>query len=176
MSIRDTLAALEADGKLTRYPPRRSRHPAKRRLFLTIEAVRDLTDRNSAVNLLVGRGFVEGSLMRWVSGQRIYGDHRGGRFLCRLAPPPPEIWEIRITEPVTQARLFGRFAAPDTLILTRFHTRRLLGNKGSPDWRRATAECENIWFRLFGSTHPFSGSSIEQYVTENCDDFPLDRK
>jgi len=176
MSIHATIAALEAEGKLTRYLRRRSRHPARRRLFFTVEAARDLADPNSAVNLLVGRGFLEASLMRWVSGQQVYGNRRGGRFLRRLWPPPSEIWEIRVTEPIVQARLFGRFAEPDTLILTRFHTRRLLGAKGSQDWQRAMIECANIWSGVFGSVDPFSGSSIHHYVTENCDDFPLDRR
>ena len=31
-----------------------------------------------------------------------------------------EIWEVRVTEPDVQARLFGRFAEPDTLILASF--------------------------------------------------------
>jgi hypothetical protein len=173
MLIRARITALEAGGKLRRYVAK-SRHPSRRRrLYLTEIAMKDLDNSSSAVNMLVGKGFVEASLTRWVSGGRIWGDKKRGRFLDRLRPPPPEIWEIRVTEPVTQARLFGRFAEPDTLILTKFHTRSLLGNKGSQAWTTAMAECAKTWSDLFPNHTPFIGSDIHAYVTENCDDFPI---
>ena len=171
MSILTTIPALEADGKLTRFMPRRGQTP-RRRLYLAAPALKDFTDRSSAVNLLVGRGFVEASLTRWTIGDRIFGSHRRGYFLDRLCPPPPEIWEIRVTEPTVQARLFGRFAGPNTLILTKFYTRQLLGKKGSQGWQHAMAECEKIWNDLFDES-PFSAETVGEYVTENCDDFPL---
>jgi hypothetical protein len=135
--------------------------------------MKDFDDPNSAVNLLVGKGFVAAAMTRWVSGGRVYGDKRRGRYLDRLALPPPEVWEIRVTEPIVQARLFGRFAEPDTLILTRFHTRAYLGKKGSAEWNGAMAECVTIWDATFLGIPPYIGSSVHDYVTENCDAFPL---
>jgi hypothetical protein len=85
--------------------------------------MKDFDDPRSAVNLLVGKGYIAAAMTRWVSGGLVYGDNRRGRYLDRLTSPPPEIWEIRVTEPAVQGRLFGRFAEPDTLILTKFHTR-----------------------------------------------------
>jgi hypothetical protein len=167
MSIPAKIAALEAAGKLMRYSPR-SRHPPRRRLYLTEAAIKDLTDQDSAVNILVGRGFIEASMARWVSGQLVYGDTRG-RFLHRLTAPPPEIWEIRVTEPVVQARLLGRFAEADTLILSKFYTRQLLETY----WTTAMGECEHSWNSLFDPLAPFTGKTIHDYVTENCDDFPI---
>ena len=73
-----------------------------------------------------------------------------------------------VTEPVIHARLFCRFAEPDTLIVTKFHTRKLLGNKGSEAWKLAMMECEKAWNSLF-SAPPFVGKTIHDYVTENCD-------
>jgi hypothetical protein len=172
MSTPAIIATLEAAGKLTRYD-RPNRRPARRRLYLTQDALKDLTDRSSAVNLLVGRGFIEAALTRWVTGGLVYGDRRGGRFLRRLLPPPPEIWEIRVTDPIVQARLLGRFAEPDTLILFKFYTRALLGERNSAAWRNAMRTCEKSWQDLFGSVTPFSGTTIHDYITENCDDFPL---
>jgi hypothetical protein len=172
ISITATISTLEAVGKLTRYVPR-GRHLPKRRLYLTVEALNDLTNPNSAVNLLVRRSYVEAALTRWTLGERVYGNRRGGRFLKRLDPPPSEIWEIRVTEPTPQARLLGRFAEPDTLILTKFFTRGLLGDKGSQAWQNAMQECELSWNTLFAGTPPFSGNRIHVYVTENCDDFPI---
>lgn len=135
-------------------------------------AWKDLTDSSSAVNLLGCRGAIEASLTRWTVGERVYGDSRS-RFLRRLDPPPPEVWEIRVTEPVVQARLFGRFAEPDTVVLTKFFTRQLLGKKGSLSWTAAMAGCVGAWEALFCHEPPFAGNTIHQYVTENCDDFPI---
>jgi hypothetical protein len=155
MSIRATINQLQAIGQLVPYVPQ-TRQPARRRLYLALPAVNDLTNANSATNILSGRGFIEAALTRWTSGARIYGDEKRGRFLFRLEPPPPEIWEIRVTEPVVQCRLLGRFAEPDTLVLAKFYTRSLLGNKGSREWAAGMANCEATWNELFGTAHPFS--------------------
>jgi hypothetical protein len=135
--------------------------------------MKDFDDPQSAVNSLVGKGFVAAAMTRWVSGGRVYGDHRRGRFLDRLAAPPPEVWEIRVTEPTVQARLFGRFAEPDTLILTKFHTRSYLGKRGSAAWNAAMTTCVQTWDATFLGIPAHSGSTIGDFVTENCDDFPL---
>src|SRR5438445_9877249 len=99
MSIAQHIGQLEAAGKLRSYKPR-SRLPAARRLYLTETAVKDLESPQSATNILDVRGFIEGAMARWVLGQRVYADERGRPcFLKRLDLPPPEIWEIRVTEP-----------------------------------------------------------------------------
>jgi len=178
MSIASSIVTLTASGKLCKYPLR-SRQPAKRRLFLTETAVKDLEDHNSAVNILGVRGFIESAMTRWVLGQRVFADDKGKpRFLKRLEPPPPEIWEIRVIEPRVQARLFGRFAEPDTLILNRFHSRGVLRDKKKSaahdsEWQKAMNECEATWNKLFPGIAPFTGPDIHAYVTENCDDFAI---
>ena len=135
--------------------------------------MRDFDDPHSAVNSLVGKGFIAAAMTRWVSGGLVYGDRQRGRFLDRLQGPPPEIWEIRVTEPVVQARLFGRFAEADTLILSKFHTRGYLGQKGSDAWSGAMTNCAQVWDDAFPGIPPHSAPTIHGYVTENCDDFPL---
>jgi hypothetical protein len=133
----------------------------------------EFDDANSATNLLCGRGYIEAALAKWTLGERVHSDGKKGRFLKDLEPPPPEVWEIRVTEPSVQARLVGRFAEPNTLILVKFYTRQLLGDKGSQGWKRAMENCETQWNKLFPNHAPFSGQSIGDYVTENCDDFPI---
>jgi len=171
MSTQDEIKKLEASGILVRYMPRNPR-PPKRRLFLAPDAQKDLTDPSSATNSLVGKAFIVAALERWVLGERVYGTRRG-EFLDRIDPPPPEIWEIRVTPPSVQARLFGRFAEPDTLIVTKFHTRSMLGNKGSQGWTHAMSACDKCWAGLFPATPCFSAGTIHAYVTENCDDYPI---
>lgn len=172
MSIIDDIAVHEQTGALTRFEPR-TRRPLRRCLFLTAEALRDLNDANSATNLLVGRGRIIAALERWVRGERVYAYGNNGTFLKRLKPPPHEVWEMKITEPIVQARLFCRFAYPNTLIMTRFHTRQMLGRRGSGQWEAAMRACEESWNQLFPSLAPFSANSPHEYITENCDDFDL---
>jgi len=131
-------------------------------------------DPNSAVNLLAGRNFIEAALMTWTLGDYLYDNGEGGAgFIKRLEQPPPEIWEIRITNPTPQIRVFGRFAEPDTFVATDMNTRDLLGRKGSHEWRRACADCQQEWQRLFPANGPFQGAVVADYITENCDDFPI---
>jgi hypothetical protein len=172
MSIRPYILALERAKPPRLFPYACPPLPAKRRLYLTEEAVKDVQNRDRPIQILDLRGMVEAGLRRWILGQRVYVDLNGKpRFLKPLCPPPSEIWEMRFTDPRVQVRLFCRFAEANTLIGTKFHTRQLLNNKGQ--WREAMDACEQAWKDLFPSHDPFSGTSIHEYVTENCDDFPL---
>jgi hypothetical protein len=135
--------------------------------------VKDLSP-NSAVSLLKLRGFVESAFTRWTKGELVYADSKGqARFLKRLAPPPPEIWEIRITDPDIQVRALCRFPEPDTLVVTRIATRNLFGKRESRirEWQSAMNECERTWNDLGLPLH--TGKTIHDYVTKNCDDFPI---
>lgn len=169
MSICPHIRSLVQAKKLHPYKPL----PGPRRcLFLTDEAMRDL--EQGLVRLLALRGVVEEGLKRWVYNGRVWVDLEGKpRFLKPLCPPPDGIWEIRFTDPRVQVRLFGRFAKPDTVIGTKFHTRQMLGRKGSRDWQSAMSNCESRWQELFPSFKPFIGKTIHEYVTENCDDFAI---
>jgi hypothetical protein len=171
MSIQQEIIKLEGSGTLVRYMPRVKR-PPRRRLFLGPDAQKDLLDPSSATNALVGKAYILAALDRWVLGDRIYGAKRG-EFLDRLKPPPPDVWEIRVTVPSVQARLFGRFAEPDTLILTKFHTRSMLGNKGSQGWKQAMAGCLQSWESMFPNIPCFTNNDVHSYITENCDAFPI---
>ena len=158
--------------ELRRFVPIGSK-PAKRKLFLTKSAMRDLDDDYSATNSLCGRGFIQQALTHWTRGERVWEHNGKGEFLKRLDPPPPEIWEIRVTAPRPQARLFGRFAEADSLIVTKFHTRDFLKDKDSANWETAINQCKNQWERLFPDFPPFVGTKIGEYVTENCDDYKI---
>src|SRR5262245_53819111 len=96
--IKAQIQKLETSGLLVRYEPRGQRRP-RRRLFLAPDAQKDLANQTSATNMLVGKGFIVAALDRWTLGNRVYGKARG-EFLDRLDPPPPDVWEIRVTEPI----------------------------------------------------------------------------
>lgn len=175
MSIADELYKLECDGKLYRFVPR-GRKPPQRRAYLTAHAQKQFDNPNSAVNLLVGQGFVRAALTLWTLGEQVRASKIGktGGFLKELDPPPDNVWEIRVTHPAPQVRLIGTFAEPDTLVITAIHTRSHLGGKGSAAWIDAMNFCDGTWNSLFDST-PYRANSIHDYVTEKCDAFPLKR-
>ena len=163
---------LEANGKLHPFLPR-TRKPPRRRLYLTERAHHEIANPNSAMNVLKLRGHIEAALTRWTAGDRIHADDKGkARFLKRLDPPPPEIWEIRVVDPNPQVRIFGRFAGPDTLIVTSMHTRSYLGKQGSAAWLEALSTCEKTWKSLF-PVPPFEAPLVGDYVTENCDEYRI---
>lgn len=170
MSIPSVLVRLEQNGKLLRYQPDSCR-TVKRRLYLSKRAVSDYNDNGSAANILVGRGYFRNAFDRWTLGNLIPGGRLRGRFIVPLHPPPPHIWEIKITEPVAQGRAFGRFIEPDTFIVTHLHTRRFLDENDA--WLTSMQDCSDIWNALFPTTLPFVGASIHDYIKENCDDFPI---
>jgi hypothetical protein len=171
MSIRDVITSKQ-DVELWRFHPPNVR--IKRRLYLTATAHKHLTDRNSATNVLGLRGYIQNALVHWVSGGRIRADERGKpRFLKRLCPPPPEIWEVRVTDPVPQVRLIGRVVEKDTLILDRFHTRSYLGGKGDPGWEEAMAGCHAALSKMFPDEPLLMADTIYAYVSENRDDCKL---
>jgi hypothetical protein len=171
MSIREVIAAKE-DVELWRFKPPNVR--VKRRLYLTATARKHLTDPNSATNLLHLRGYIHNALIHWVSGGRIRADERmKPRFLKRLCPPPPAIWEVRVTDPVPQVRLIGRIVEQDILILDRFHTRSYLGDKGDRGWKEAMEGCHAALSKIFPGEPLIMANTIYAYVSENRDDCKL---
>lgn len=169
MSIEDLIAAAEHDRKLFRFVPARTRRSPRRRAFLSNAANEEIINANSALSLFRGAGFVEAALTRWVLGDPIY---KG--FLKRLRPPPADIWEIRVTQPTPQWRVFMRFAYADTIIVMKTYSRGLLGQEGSKAWNGAMIECEAFWKEIFATCPPFvRGDRSVEYVTENCDDFKI---
>jgi hypothetical protein len=146
-------------------------------LFLTRNTAKALGDPQSAVGLLGSRAAIEDAMTRWTTGERVNGRRINGMlrcgFMCRLAPPPSEIWEMRITEPIVRWRAFARFAEPNTLVATSMRTRGLLGRRGSSNWAAAMNDCEQTWNQLFSARTPFTAARARDYIAENCDDFEL---
>jgi len=174
MSIHARLKELEGTNPpiVERFVPA-GRHPPKRRAYLLGQAKSEFQSAESAVNLLVGKGQIYNSLVRWTSGGLVHGNKRRGLFLDSLDPPPSDLWEVRVTEPIVQARFIGCFADRDTLVLMRLHTRGFLGDKGSQAWSSAMAACVADWSLHFPQHSIHSAPSIHDYVSENCDDFPI---
>lgn len=173
MSIEVRCRAAERKGFLLRYIV--EHRPAKRRLFLTREAANDLSDRG-VLKALGLRPAVRARFDEWVGGSLVTSE-TGGKpsFLKQLDAPPFEVWEIRITAPLPQARAIGRFVSPDSYLVTGVYSRNYLGRYGSEAWKSAEQACLERWRLIFGDLDPFHGDSYLSYVTENCNAFRLGR-
>lgn len=174
MSISVLLQQLETEQKLCRFVAK-SRRKSQRRLYLSDGACREFNDANSAVNLLTGQGYLKAAFTRWVLGDRVFGLDGKPRFLKELDPPPPDIWEIRITEPAVQARLLGAFIEQDTLVLLRLRTRGALGKKGGEGWTSEMKGCASDWATLFPGVPRLHADNVSDYIGENFDGFKLKR-
>jgi len=169
MSIRQQLKALEGLD-----PPRLWRFPsvggnAKRRLFLGGQALTEYNDLNSASNFAVGRGVMVAQFTRWTRGDLVWRIGKRGGFLDSLHPPPEEVFELKIIGPTYHVRGIGVFAEANTLVVLRLHTRAYLDGK----WEQEMLGALSDWDNLLPGISVFKGGSILDYVTENCDDFPL---
>ena len=176
MSIHEMLQQLEGEGKLVRFLPPDG-VAEKRQLFLTSGLYQEFSDRRSSFNFFGQMPAARIAFGRWVTGNLVtvrLGLGNTGAELARLEPPPEEIWEFRITEPVPQLRVFARFAAPDILVATAAVNRDRLGRafsrsqKQNKAWTEAMYGCISEWTRLFGRTEAFRGRVIADYVSENC--------
>jgi hypothetical protein len=161
-----------------RYKPKGNR-AARRCLFLATDILKEYDNDTSACVSLAGRGPIKSVFEHWTLGQRIYGRKEKGKFvrgafMCPLDPPPPDIWEIRVTQPTNQVRIFGLFTAPNHFLATNMHTRRFLDEDAG--WAEAMKRSAEIWNGLFPNSQPFRGTTVHDYITEKCDDFPITTK
>lgn len=178
MSTANLVKDLEIAKKIVRYKPDGNRM-ARRCLFLTAAAAKEYNDDQSPVILLAKRGPVKNAFDHWTLGRRIWGrESRGvfteGRFLKPLHPPPPNIWEIKVTEPVVQIRIFGLFIEQDSFLVTSLHTRRFLDE--DQNWLRVMNESAAAWKLLFPTVNPLVKNRIGDYISENYDDFSVATK
>jgi hypothetical protein len=130
---------------------------------------------------LAGRAAIKSAFDHWTLGQQIYGRREKGKFtrgsfMCPLHPPPPDVWEIRVTQPINQVRIFGFFTATDHFLATNMHTRRFLDEDGGNGWIRAMERSVEIWTEIFPQHTALRGSSINDFVSEKCDEFPITTK
>ncbi len=167
MSINDLIATKVHEDKLVPFLPLRG--VSKRRAFLSSKVINEIDIPSSAVNALGASGFVKAALTRWVLGEQIY---KG--YLKKLGEPPTGIWEIRVTQPTAQFRVFLRFAEKDTIIVSGIYSRGRLGKRGSNEWSAAMNECASFWSELFeGHMYFENGNRSTGYISEACDDFKV---
>lgn len=172
MSIYERLSEAEEQGTIIRY--RRAPIEEKRALYVTASFFRELSHPGSAIDFFGQKFSVSALFTRWLNGSPLsirLHDRAFQAELARLEPPPEEIWEMRITVPRPQLRVFGRFAERDVFVAMFAINRDRLGRAFSANgrknqsWQGAMYECEAIWNGILGGAEPFRGQSASDYVS-----------
>jgi hypothetical protein len=81
-------------------------------------------------------------------------------LLARVHPVADEFWDLRSTAPTPGIRAFGGFAEKDTFIALTWDYRENIDN-----WADEIEKCRTAWRELFGSRQPFSGATLDEYLT-----------
>jgi hypothetical protein len=164
MSIEGQLVARETDGSIYAFKPPKG-FKAKRALYLSIPVLREITGTNTNVAFHKCKMDIERVFDSWVKGDEIRVSTKGsgkGATLAKLDPPPDGVWELRITEPRVQFRVFCQFAKKDFLVATAIENRGVLGNKYTAngkfarEWQRVLQHSNKEWGRLFPTFDPLS--------------------
>jgi hypothetical protein len=82
-------------------------------------------------------------------------------LMARVAPVQDEFWDMRVTAPKPGIRAFGGFAELDTFVCLTWEYRDVIAG----DFDAEVARCKEEWRKLFGSTKPFKGKSLDAYLT-----------
>lgn len=94
--------------------------------------------------------------------------HPSKTYLSRLHPAQDEVWEIRSRAPKPSIRVFGRFADTDCFVALGWKLRKELGGPGSNEFRHEVRSCMAAWRRIFPSYDPFTGSTVDEYISEKA--------
>jgi hypothetical protein len=132
-------------------------------MYVTPQISRWLNQKPSLKRREVNPAFVRQTLGRFVKGEFIDNMF----YMKRLARPPDEVWEIRVTTASPQARVFGAFAGPDCFVCLHPVPRDWLSAEKRKPWPVALNEARDRWKELFGNAPPFTSTRFEDYVTEN---------
>ncbi|RWC61515.1 hypothetical protein [Mesorhizobium sp.] len=176
MSIRIHLNGLVSKGSLHSFMVHHPLRPM-RALYFTPAVFKELNDPASTVNYHGVRADCLRVMERWVSGGSIAMSMSGsgkGAVLARLDPPPPDAWELRITEPNVQFRLFCQFVEKDVLVATHMRPRgTLLGKKmrsgktRSSAWTGAMWDCKKACQSLITPHVAIGGDDPASFISES---------
>ena len=118
-------------------------------------------------------GYFSGDLDEFVSGKILHvalvSKRHKNAELARLSPPNDEIWELRSQAPPPGLRLFGRFAERDCFIGLICLERKSLGGKSNNIWNWVSNSIKSKWQNLFPAYSPFSGDTVNDYLTNAYD-------
>ena len=83
-------------------------------------------------------------------------------FLARVSPVEWEFWDIRTIKPPPGMRCLGGFAGCDVFVALVYDYRE---NVGPGEFDELVDRCRTRWRELFGELAPYSGESLDAYLT-----------
>lgn len=176
MSIQDDISYWLDPAHQELFPimPRMDHSPVVRHLFGTADINRLVTGpwQDKAEEIRSGKLWED--FDRFTEGRLIVVDlthpytKPKSTYLSRLDPGRDEVFEIRSRYPKRGIRVFGRFAACDTLILTNWEYRDQLEGPGSQQFLIEIRKAKAKWRHLFPTYDAFSGAAINDYISDNA--------
>jgi hypothetical protein len=169
MSIRDEIRARLDEERLRLIKPLMPGSPEARLIYASDELHKAIRLPHADPQEAARRGRLQADFDRFINGRLVTiggRNHRQAYMKC-LEPECDEIWEIRSIDPRPSLRVFGSFAEADVFIAMHIGRRDELGGFNSPEFKAAIRYTKACWRQLFNTWPPFSGSTINDYITEN---------
>lgn len=152
--------------RLARLRPSARMDPVLRCVIVTEEVANavlaEQADDFMGDRLAEFRAMLDGFVAGWEIGvaDDPYNKHPD-TMLARIAPEGEEVWDIRVLQPMSGIRCFGRFVGPDAFLALTWQCRE------SVDWDYERDNCIAAWRGLFGTTPPYQGTEIDDYLSCN---------
>jgi hypothetical protein len=170
MSIRDEIRRRmeETPPRLFFLPPLIGGAAVARELFVSQEIYRVANPPWEATDLAARYARMRAYLDAWTEGRLISITDRPYRkpkptYMARIDPAPDEVFDIRCIDPHPGIRVIGCFADRDLFIALTYTGREDLPT--SRDWRNEREACKAAWRRLFPTYTPFTGASLNDYIS-----------
>jgi hypothetical protein len=171
MSILEDINARVQEGRLFYLVPALPSDPVVRYVFVSKEINGLVIGPWQDAKLEYRGGQLRAYLERFITGQLIgvakEPYHARTAYMAQLSPLREEVWEIRSRDPRPAIRVFGRFAQQDTFVALTWAYRKPLGGPNSHEWRDAIEITKAEWRKLFPTYDPFSGTTVNDYITDN---------
>ena len=161
----------ESPARLFFLPPLIGGAAVRRELFVSEEIQRAVQPPWEPSEQGARYARMRGYLDTWTEGRLIsIADHPYRKpkptFMARIDPAPDEVFDIRCIDPNPGIRVMGCFADRDLFIALTMADRDALATRH--DWRNEREACKAAWRRLFPSYPPYTGATLNEYVSTNC--------
>ena len=165
MLIGDTIKHLCDQGRLFEVRPLDWRAPIERKVYVSPDLHRFLTQPSSDKGANLDRRKLQRLFDRFISGRGIsvaLERRTKSSDLKRLSRGEDEVWEFKVRAAKPQLRVFGRFASVDIFIA-------LTGpvDRRNCDYPGEIIRCQREWHTLLPEYSPVHGSQANDYISTN---------
>jgi hypothetical protein len=174
MSIAEKVAKLVADGVLFHLPSEWFGEDTPRAVYVSAEIYGDVMGpfkdaqdthfHNDSYRLSQFRAYLDSfSEHGEISVAEDPYSKPSDAMLARVDPVEDEFWDMRSVSPKPGIRALGGFVAQDEFVALTWNFREVLDPPGA--WKAEIDRCRAEWVKLFGACKPFSGETLDAYLT-----------